>query len=147
TRRSRREHRGRPCSRAEGGARQDLPRCRGRADGAGDLRRLGANADIAASRIDAVGTLITERPPHRTVRAAFPHTAPTSGVSSTWFSSQSDRRNASKGGEAACEGDSGDKTPIRRRSLALLPMRSERPSRRPADRSEKQPLGDKQIKK
>jgi len=24
----------------------------------------------------AVGTLITERPPHRTVRAAFPHTAP-----------------------------------------------------------------------
>jgi ubiquinone biosynthesis protein len=29
---------------------------------------------------DAVGTPITERPPHRTVRAAFPHTAPTSGV-------------------------------------------------------------------
>jgi hypothetical protein len=28
----------------------------------------------------AVGTSITERPPHRTVRAAFPHTAPTSGV-------------------------------------------------------------------
>jgi len=28
----------------------------------------------------AVGTLITERPPHRSVRAAFPHTAPTSGV-------------------------------------------------------------------
>src|SRR5260370_41956432 len=27
----------------------------------------------------AVGTLITERPPHRTVRAAFPHTAPTLG--------------------------------------------------------------------
>jgi tripartite-type tricarboxylate transporter receptor subunit TctC len=27
----------------------------------------------------AVGTLITERPPHNTVRAAFPHTAPTSG--------------------------------------------------------------------
>jgi hypothetical protein len=27
----------------------------------------------------AVGTLIAERPPHRTVRAAFPHTAPTSG--------------------------------------------------------------------
>ena len=27
----------------------------------------------------AVGTPITERPPHRTVRAAFPHTAPTSG--------------------------------------------------------------------
>ncbi len=28
----------------------------------------------------AVGTLITERRPHRTVRAAFPHTAPTLGV-------------------------------------------------------------------
>src|SRR6266704_3011663 len=28
----------------------------------------------------AVGTLISERPPHRSVRAAFPHTAPTSGV-------------------------------------------------------------------
>jgi len=27
----------------------------------------------------AVGTLIAERPPHRSVRAAFPHTAPTSG--------------------------------------------------------------------
>jgi hypothetical protein len=26
-----------------------------------------------------VGTPITERPPHRTVRAAFPHTAPTLG--------------------------------------------------------------------
>ena len=32
------------------------------------------------STADAVGTLIAERPPHRTVRAAFPHTAPTSGV-------------------------------------------------------------------
>jgi hypothetical protein len=60
-------------------------------------------------------------------------------LSSTWFSPQSARRNASKGGEAACEGDSGDKTPIRRRSLALLPMCSERPRRRPADRSDKQP--------
>jgi hypothetical protein len=28
----------------------------------------------------AVGTRVTARPPHRTVRAAFPHTAPTSGV-------------------------------------------------------------------
>ena len=25
----------------------------------------------------AVGTIITDRPPHRTVRAALPHTAPT----------------------------------------------------------------------
>jgi hypothetical protein len=28
----------------------------------------------------AVGTRVTPRPPHRSVRAAFPHTAPTSGV-------------------------------------------------------------------
>ena len=28
----------------------------------------------------AVGTLIIERPPHRSVRAEFPHTAPTSGI-------------------------------------------------------------------
>jgi DNA-binding transcriptional LysR family regulator len=28
----------------------------------------------------AVGTPIAERPPHRSVRAEFPHTAPTSGV-------------------------------------------------------------------
>ena len=28
----------------------------------------------------AVGTLITERPPHRTERAPFGHSAPTSGV-------------------------------------------------------------------
>ena len=27
----------------------------------------------------AVGTLISKRPPHRTVRAAFPHTAPALG--------------------------------------------------------------------
>ncbi len=32
------------------------------------------------TEVDAVGTLIAERPPHRTVRAAFPHTAPTSGI-------------------------------------------------------------------
>src|SRR5229473_486399 len=35
---------------------------------------------VIASAAIAVGTLIAERPPHRTVRAAFPHTAPTSGV-------------------------------------------------------------------
>src|SRR6266704_772396 len=35
---------------------------------------------VIASAAIAVGTPITERPPHRTVRAAFPHTAPTSGV-------------------------------------------------------------------
>jgi hypothetical protein len=31
---------------------------------------------IAAICADAVGTLITERPPHKAVQAAFPHTAP-----------------------------------------------------------------------
>ena len=36
--------------------------------------------DVRGCNTDAVGTLIAERPPHRTVRAAFPHTAPTSGV-------------------------------------------------------------------
>jgi hypothetical protein len=34
----------------------------------------------AVCRSIAVGTRITERPPHRSVRAAFPHTAPTSDV-------------------------------------------------------------------
>ena len=40
--------------------------------------------DVAVARPDgravAVGTLIAERPPHRSVRAAFPHTAPTLSV-------------------------------------------------------------------
>jgi hypothetical protein len=36
--------------------------------------------DVIASAAIAVGTLIAERPPHRTVRAAFPHTAPTLGA-------------------------------------------------------------------
>ena len=31
----------------------------------------------------AVGTAIADRPPHRSVRAALPHTAPTSEMSST----------------------------------------------------------------
>jgi hypothetical protein len=37
---------------------------------------------LARARIRriAVGTLITERPPHRSVRAQFGHTAPTLGV-------------------------------------------------------------------
>ena len=34
--------------------------------------------DVDVEAAVAVGTLITERPPHRSVRAAFPHTAPTS---------------------------------------------------------------------
>ena len=32
------------------------------------------------TRVIAVGTLIAERPPHRSVRARFGHTAPTLGV-------------------------------------------------------------------
>ena len=35
---------------------------------------------LDAMHLIAVGTRITARPPHRTVRAAFPHTAPTLGV-------------------------------------------------------------------
>ena len=31
----------------------------------------------------AVGTRVASRPPHRSVRAAFPHTAPTSGIDDT----------------------------------------------------------------
>src|SRR6266700_2381150 len=45
--------------------------------------KLSRNSNqIARGRIRqiAVGTLITERPPHRTVRAQFGHTAPTLGV-------------------------------------------------------------------
>jgi len=47
---------------------------------------LGRNLPLLAKgfatdqQVIAVGTLITERPPHRSVRAEFPHTAPTSGV-------------------------------------------------------------------
>src|SRR5215204_3990923 len=38
-----------------------------------------SRASEKLKRSIAVGTLIAERPPHRTVRAAFPHTAPTLG--------------------------------------------------------------------
>jgi len=45
------------------------------------VRSMGVrSASIATIGGDAVGTPITERPPHRTVQAAFPHTAPTLGV-------------------------------------------------------------------
>jgi len=37
------------------------------------------NAVLASSEV-AVGTPITRRPPHRSVRAELPHTAPTSGI-------------------------------------------------------------------
>src|SRR5262245_53708479 len=42
-----------------------------------DLHRLDRTSLFLAV---AVGTLIAERPPHRSVLAAFPHTAPTSGI-------------------------------------------------------------------
>ena len=43
--------------------------------------RVGPQPDsCTAAMRDAVGTLITERPPHKAVRAAFPHTASTLGV-------------------------------------------------------------------
>src|SRR5689334_14710576 len=38
-------------------------------------RALAISPLCADAYVIAVGTLITERPPHRTVRAAFPHTA------------------------------------------------------------------------
>jgi predicted MFS family arabinose efflux permease len=40
----------------------------------------GLFAFAAAALVIAVGTLIAERPPHRTERAQFGHSAPTSGV-------------------------------------------------------------------
>ena len=41
---------------------------------------LGQYSQITRVKAIAVGTLITERPPHRTERAPFGHSAPTSGV-------------------------------------------------------------------
>ena len=40
-------------------------------------KRLGQDVEQEAANRVAVGTLITERPPHRSVRAQFRHTAPT----------------------------------------------------------------------
>jgi len=37
-------------------------------------------ADVNTQQAIAVGTLVTERPPHRSGRAGFPHPAPTVGV-------------------------------------------------------------------
>src|SRR5262245_26614871 len=63
-----------PCPRMLGDksawARRSCPRWRG-------TREL--TAPVAREDGVAVGTLIAERPPHRSVRAAFPHTAPTLG--------------------------------------------------------------------
>jgi hypothetical protein len=43
-------------------------------------RRIsGHHRPAGTSKSVAVGTEIAPRPPHRSVRAAFPHTAPTSG--------------------------------------------------------------------
>ena len=43
------------------------------------VKRVGAGTAEVRGSI-AVGTSIAERPPLRSVRAGFPHTAPTSGV-------------------------------------------------------------------
>ena len=45
----------------------------GRCDGSGTFL-------YEAIRVIAVGTVIADRPPHRSTQAAFPHAAPTSGV-------------------------------------------------------------------
>jgi hypothetical protein len=42
--------------------------------------RRRASTPCRHKAVIAVGTPVTGRPPHRSVRAAFPHTAPTSGV-------------------------------------------------------------------
>ena len=42
----------------------------------GQLGTAGTQATLSF----AVGTVVTDRPPHRTARAAFPHAAPTLGV-------------------------------------------------------------------
>ena len=44
------------------------------------LPPAGSRPHALARTTIAVGTRVTVRPPHRTVRADFPHTAPTSGV-------------------------------------------------------------------
>ena len=46
-----------------------------------------APADRAsfAGAFVAVGTRVTSRPPHRSVHAAFPHTAPTSGINGDYM--------------------------------------------------------------
>jgi hypothetical protein len=45
------------------------------------IHEPGRSSDFKAHvLLFAVGTAITDRPPHRSVRAEFPHTAPTSGV-------------------------------------------------------------------
>jgi hypothetical protein len=46
---------------------------------AGNLRATAALLPVLMQAI-AVGTLITERPPHRSERARFGHSAPTAGV-------------------------------------------------------------------
>ena len=43
------------------------------------IRNMGIPLSPVVKAI-AVGTLVTGRPPHRTVRAGFPHTAPTLDV-------------------------------------------------------------------
>jgi hypothetical protein len=42
--------------------------------------RWSGDALLSAPEVFAVGTLVSERPPHRSERAQFGHSAPTSGV-------------------------------------------------------------------
>src|SRR5215216_515825 len=56
---------------------------RHRPDSAALLQSSAESSSVTFLVRVAVGTLIAERPPHRTVRAAFPHTAPTSGPNDT----------------------------------------------------------------
>jgi hypothetical protein len=49
-------------------------------DDRGTLRATSGREQSQQTNSFAVGTRVTSRPPHRSVQAAFPHTAPTSGV-------------------------------------------------------------------
>ena len=66
------------CVSHDAAARADLPLAQ-RDDAAGCCIVAWSSMTRVANSV-AVGTPITGRPPHRTVRAEFPHTAPTSGV-------------------------------------------------------------------
>jgi hypothetical protein len=59
--------------------------CREGVEPSGSLQKVSDHPSslfwtLPGAKSFAVGTRVTSRPPHRSVRAAFPHTAPTSGV-------------------------------------------------------------------
>jgi hypothetical protein len=60
----------------------------------GEFASLWHDLDRTSSGPDAVGTRVTSRPPHKAVRAAFPHTAPTSGPNGKELPSGIARRRA-----------------------------------------------------